>query len=79
MLTENEMNILYKAIETAKKGCKDIYAQLYLGAITEAGVIYGEEGVKVQLLYILGNLQQWRGEEARQTKKVFKDCIKKMD
>jgi len=36
-------------------------------------IMIGEE-LKVQLLYVLSNAGNWRGEEAREVKKVLKSC-----
>lgn len=46
------------------------YAQTYAMAGLQMNMT-GEE-LRVQLLYVLSNLQQWRGEEARATKQVLK-------
>jgi hypothetical protein len=35
----------------------------------------GEE-LRVQILYILSNLEYWRGQEAREVKKVLKEACK---
>lgn len=68
---------LKEAIEAAKRECKDPYAQAYLGALPEAEKLYGGEGMRVQLLYCLNNMQTWHGETARQVKVVFKEHAKK--
>lgn len=72
----NDTEELARAIETARIECKAPYAQAYLQAIPEASVLYGKEGLGVQLLYCLNNMGTWRGETARQTKKVFKKWAK---
>lgn len=38
-------------------------------------MMVGEE-LKVQLLYVLSNLSSWRGERAREVKKVLKEAAK---
>lgn len=38
-------------------------------------MMVGEE-MKVQLLYVLSNLQSWRGERAREVKAVLKEATK---
>jgi len=44
----------------------------YAKAYAKAGLyIYSADVISVQILYILGNLQTWRGEEARDTKKLL--------
>jgi len=67
---------LKNAIETAQRECKDPYAQTYLNSIPQAIKEYGDRGFGVQLLYCLNNMQTWRGEIARETKKVFKKWAK---
>lgn len=76
--TDTDMQSLVSAIVTAKSECKDPYAQAYLDAIDQSMCYYGNDGLKTQLLYILNNMQYWRGDAARQVKKVFKDSIKKL-
>jgi len=41
-------------------------------------MMVGEE-MRVQLLYVLSNLNHWRGERAREVKKVLKEYIKRSD
>ena len=67
---------LENAIKTATQHCKDPYALTYLQAIPQAIKEYGDRGFGVQLLYCLNNMQTWRGEIARETKKVFKKWAK---
>ncbi len=38
-------------------------------------MMVGEE-MKVQLLYVLSNLQYWKGERAKEVKKVLKEAAK---
>tara|TARA_R110000744_G_scaffold159197_1_gene275279 strand:+ start:381 stop:641 length:261 start_codon:yes stop_codon:yes gene_type:complete len=37
---------------------------------------YGVRGLEVQILYVLNNLQYWRGEEARESKIILNQCVK---
>lgn len=48
------------------------YAQTYARAARRSEIEYGEEGLRVQCLYILSNLGGWRGERAREVKAVLK-------
>lgn len=66
-----------EAIKTAKKECKNEYAQAYLQAIPEAIEDYGSDGFQVQVLYAYSNMSTWRGETARNCKAVIKDFLKK--
>mgnify|MGYP001565151008 CR=1 FL=1 len=50
------------------------YAQTYALAALQMHMV--DEEMRVQLLYVLNNLQQWRGEEARQTKSILKAYAK---
>lgn len=52
------------------------YAQTYANAMPEAVSLYGEEGKKAQVRYILSNLSHWRGERAREVKGVLKEYVK---
>ncbi len=38
---------------------------------------YGLEGVKTQIMYMLCNLRNWRGEDARHTKEVLRKFTQK--
>lgn len=70
-------NILLKeAIETAKRECKNPYAQTYLQAIPEAIELYGTDGFDVQLLYAFSNMNTWKGERARDKKAIIKSYLK---
>jgi len=75
MLEQEDVAELFKAVEVAKKECKDPYAQAYLSAINEAGTLFGSNGMKVQLIYCLENMKYWRGEVAREAKETFKKII----
>ena len=46
------------------------HAQTYALAALQMHMV--DEEMRVQLLYVLSNLEQWRGEEARQTKAILK-------
>ena len=69
------MNI-NEAIKTAKTECKNEYAQAYLKAIPDSIELAGSNGLEVQLLYVLNNMATWRGENAREAKKVMREYIK---
>lgn len=49
------------------------YAKHALGMIERGATNRALHG---QLLYVIGNLQSWRGEQARQAKAVIKQAIK---
>ena len=65
-----EIQELFDAIQVAKNA-NNPYAQTYINAVEQSIAEYGIEGLKTQLLYIKCNLGSWRGESARQTKKIF--------
>lgn len=70
-ITEDTMtnDDFYAACRTVLRSAKDGYAKAY----ANAGLGLSDEGaISVQCLYILNNLGDWRGEEARATKLVFK-------
>ena len=60
-----------EAIEVICNECPDPYAKSY------AMVARCLEGnmLRVQILYILSNLQYWRGERAREVKRVLKGVV----
>ena len=67
-----------EAAKTALAEVKDPYAQTYLYALEDAYSVYDNEGLKVQILYCLSNMQHYRGETARAVKKAFKQRIKEL-
>ena len=67
---------LHSAIATAKREVKNPYALAYLNAFSDLGILYGDLGIKTQLLYILNNLSTWRGVTARECKLIFKHFSK---
>jgi len=73
---------LNEAVKTAIAEVKDGYAQTYLRSIEKAilhGIQIGrtsKKAVQVQLLYILSNLQTWRGENARECKPSLRSMKK---
>jgi len=85
MPTKKEMNELNEALEVMKielsnkpDSASFPFAPAYAEALTEAISMYGTEGLKTRLLYILSNLQYWRGTKARKCKEVFKNIIDKL-
>lgn len=54
------------------------YAITYAKAVGEAHALYGDEGVRYQIPYILSNLQHWRGERAREVKAALKTYHKQI-
>ena len=70
-----KMNI-DQAIKIAKQECKDPYAQAYLKAIPESIELGGSDAFQVQLLYAQCNMASWRGEQAREVKKVIRAYLK---
>jgi hypothetical protein len=69
---------LFDAIQVAKEA-KDPYAQAYLDALDRSIEEGGVRGLRSQLLYVACNLNYWRGENARETKKIFKKWDKILD
>lgn len=52
-------------------------AGVYADHVETSFNLYGLEGVKTQVLYMLCNLRNWKGEEARNAKKVLNKFTKK--
>ena len=42
----------------------------------KAALFMDEEELKCQILYVLANMTHWRGEQAKQVRKVLKNFIK---
>ena len=59
---------------TASKGAATVYIEAMTMAEMEGQQMYNNpaKGRAVQILYILSNLQSWRGEEAREAKAILK-------
>lgn len=55
-----------------KRSGIDPYAKSYAHGMDRAFEEYGEEGVKLQVSYMLLNLKQWKGQEARDCKLVLR-------
>lgn len=58
---------------------RNSYADAYLAALPRAHAEHGIAGARVQLLYILNNLQTWRGPVAREAKLVMRAAAKEKD
>lgn len=67
------MKEFHDACRTVLRSASDGYAKAYANAGLN---MYDREAIRVQCLYILGNLGQWRGDEARATKAIFKKFSK---
>ena len=50
------------------------YAQTY----AQAGIGMEGETLRIQILYVLSNLQSWRGEQAREVKKELNQILKEL-
>ena len=64
---------------SASKGAAQAYIEAMPMAEMEGQQMYNNpaKGRAVQILYILSNLQGWRGEEAREAKAILKEQNKK--
>ena len=61
-----------QAIAVALKECKNPYALAYLQSMAQAEAEGGEHGKKVQVMYAVSNMAGWRGDVAREVKKVLR-------
>lgn len=68
-VSRDVMVALSNAMENS---CVDPYAHSHARGIYGAHGLYGVDGVRLNVLYMLGNLGKWQGEEARVSKKVLK-------
>jgi hypothetical protein len=70
MTLEQAKQAVKKWVNSGAKGSE--YAKSYYDVLPQSESEYGEHGLDTQWLYILCNLSQWKGEEAREAKKVLK-------
>jgi hypothetical protein len=68
-IDQSVIEALLKAMENAKV---DPWANSHARGIHRAYLEYGVDGIKMNTLYLLGNLGKWRGEEARIAKKILR-------
>ena len=66
---------LNKALHFARINATNHYAQQYIRSVDDAIALDCNQGLQVQLMYILNNLQGWRGETARQAKAIMKAFV----
>jgi len=77
---DNLVRAALKAVvlETPSSGFNDYaraYAQAALNHPHNGGEMENEE-LKVQLLYVLNNLQYWKGERAKEVKAILRKAAK---
>lgn len=69
LITSDEvMGALQCILEECPNGYAKAYTLAYLKAVEE----FGAKGASMQIPYILGNMQHWRGEKARAVKATLK-------
>jgi hypothetical protein len=64
-----------RAAREAKPGALIRYAATYANA--GLGMAEGTEELRVQCLYVDGNLSAWRGEQAKQAKDIIRKAAKR--
>ncbi len=67
---------LNEAIKAVLDEAPSEYAKAYAAAAMEAAAKHGQEGLRVQVMYMLCNLRGWKGERAREAKAALKDYAK---
>jgi len=67
---------LDEAVQSVLTDCPNQYAKSYAAGMTEARSVYGKDGVKSQVLYILENIKGWRGEKAKEVRETLKSHAK---
>jgi hypothetical protein len=65
---------LEKILTIDERSGNNAYAIAYAGTALEFPYMTNQ-GMKIQVRYVLSNLQFWRGQEARETKKVLNDFL----
>ena len=63
---------LNEAVKAVLDECPNQYAKSYASGMVEARLMYGKAGEKSQILYILENIKGWRGERAKEVRKILK-------
>jgi len=71
MITTHE---IHQTIAEVKRKCNNEYAKSYCGAALDLEMI--DKELTTQILYILCNLNCWRGEVARKCKAELKAYLK---
>ena len=73
--TDEQINRIFELMNVVIENCKGQfkdYAITYANASMEAYMMFGNEGLEMQIPYVLANLQGWRGDLARSTKAELK-------
>lgn len=63
----------YISLANVRDYCKNGYAVSYARAVPQSYMEAGLRGVKVQLLYILSNMQYCRGAKDKEARSCFKN------
>lgn len=64
---------IVNALDTAmKNSAVDPNAFAYAIGMYESYATYGAYGVHTNMLYMMNNMSKWKGDEARETKKILK-------
>jgi hypothetical protein len=72
---------LNEAIRVARAECPNEYAQQYLATVPEAieeasgNNTSAVESLKIQLRYAMCNMLHWRGDKAREVKKIIRNYL----
>lgn len=75
MVKENVANTVINALETALKAMRDSInpsAVAYAGSMDRAYAEFQLDGLKYQVMYLMINVADWKGEEAAAVKKVLR-------
>lgn len=70
------MMSLDAAVKAVIDECPNIYAITYASKMGEARRMYGREGEKAQILYILSNMDEWEGQRADEVRKALEHHAK---
>jgi len=79
---EQFFNAINKVIQWATpREAKSSYAgaaKTYAANVGRAGIVYGRPAIATQISYIIANLNNYRGEEARKVKAILKQFQKQI-
>lgn len=72
-----DIKTLNDAIKAARKETTNPVAKSYAEAAMSIATEYGTKGLACQLVYLLNNLQGWRGDRARKAKVIMRAFVYK--
>lgn len=69
-------NALFSIIHNRKEKALNYAVEYARYAVEMINNECSDEDLRVQLLYVVGNISHWRGQEAKETREVLKAALK---